>query len=191
MKLIKIDYSKLQNDAKEMAGRYYATLNDVNIELEKRLAAKDKAEAQKAYDMDNGTEAQYLKSCERLDAINRGIEYLQHKKANLLNACNINEGSLTELKKTMAAAQGEATKDYLKKAAEIYHDWRQLNDDFRNQLDEGQRIYNEVLTVWAQATGRNDIQFVTSISQNVVNVSRTLDQMGKAIDSEYYKKEMQ
>lgn len=191
MKLIKIDYSKLQNDAKEMAGRYYATLNDVNIELEKRLAAKDKAEAQKAYDMDNGTEAQYLKSCERLDAINRGIEYLQHKKANLLNACNINEGSLIELKKTMAAAQGEATKVYLKKAAEIYHDWQQLDDDFRSQLDEGQRIYKEVLTVWAQATGKADVPFVTFISQNVVNVSRELDSLGKIINSGFYQKEMQ
>lgn len=148
---IKVDYTELEKAVKEKAGRYYTTLNQINKDLEARKAEQIEAQARKEFNLNNGTEDQYLKSCEDLDRINHSIEYLEQKKRKLVEACGISRESLTQIRQNKVNAQDEALKRYLLQLEAVYKELNEVTEQFKKELEAGDNMLNELLQVWRQA----------------------------------------
>ena len=185
---IKVNYSELEKAVKEKAGRYYTTLEQISKDLEKRKAEQIEAQSSKEFYLNNGTEAQYLKSCEDLDRLNHSIEYLEQKQRKLVEACGINRESLIQIRQNKIKAQDEALKRYLLQLEAVYKDLNEITEQFKKELETGNDMFNELLQVWRQAPNNQNavLGYVDQENPLFMSVKKALRDINNTITCEYY-----
>ena len=182
---MKINYKEAEKQIKEKAGKYYSTLAQINKDLAQREEQLKEAERQKEYNLNNGTEESYLKSCAQLDSLNHSIEYLKNKKANLINACGIGTEGLKEAQGLINQARAEAGAKFLKQFAAKYEELNNSLQEYLNDYEQGNALFSELFQIWKDGRSTREIetfQFFQNPGQDIINIKQNMYSLGRAVD---------